>query len=85
VQTDRVASGRARLIFPVLVAVSGALLLTHSHSLGNLKEEVLAELSHIPLAILAVTLDGRAGWNCAFLPKIKPETQWPAFGRFVSF
>jgi putative copper resistance protein D len=59
VQTGRVASGHAWLIFPVLVAVSGALLLTHSHSLGNLKEEVLAELSHIPLAILAVT----AGWS----------------------
>src|SRR5229473_2129785 len=59
VQTGRVAPGSARLIFPVLVAVSGALLLTHSHSLGNIKEEVLAELSHIPLAILAVT----AGWS----------------------
>jgi putative copper resistance protein D len=43
----------------LLVAVSGALLLTHSHTLGNIKEEVLAELSHIPLAILAVA----AGWS----------------------
>jgi copper resistance protein D len=59
VQTGRVASSNMRLVFPVLVAVSGALLLTHSHSLGNIKEEVLAELSHIPLAILAVM----AGWS----------------------
>jgi putative copper resistance protein D len=59
VQTGRVASGSARLAFPMLVAVAGALLLTHSHSLGNIKEEVLAELSHIPLAILAVI----AGWS----------------------
>lgn len=59
VQTGRVASPSVRLVFPMLVAVSGALLLTHSHSLGNIKEEVLAELSHIPLAILAVT----AGWS----------------------
>ena len=59
VQTGRVASGGARLAFPVLIAISGALLLTHSHSLGNIKEEVLAELSHIPLAILAVA----AGWS----------------------
>src|SRR5258707_2673359 len=42
VQTGRVASGRARLVFPVLVAVSGALLLNHSHSLGNPTQEVLA-------------------------------------------
>ena len=59
VQTGRVASPGVRLVFPVLVAVSGALLLTHSHALGNIKEEVLAELSHIPLAILAVA----AGWS----------------------
>jgi putative copper resistance protein D len=59
VQTGRVAAGSARLIFPMLIAVAGALLLTHSHALGNIKEEVLAELSHIPLAILAVT----AGWS----------------------
>jgi copper resistance protein D len=59
VQTGRVASPSIRLVFPILIAVSGALLLTHSHSLGNIKEEVLAELSHIPLAILAVV----AGWS----------------------
>ncbi len=71
VQTGRVASGRARLIFPVLVAVSGALLLTHSHSLGNLKEEVLAELSHIPLAILAAT----AGWSRWLELRLPSENQ----------
>jgi hypothetical protein len=43
------------LVFPLLVAVASALLLTHSHSLGNSKEEVLAELSHAPLAILGIT------------------------------
>ena len=59
VQTGRVATEGPRLIFPVLVAVASALLLTHSHSLGNIKEEVLAELSHAPLAILGVV----AGWS----------------------
>lgn len=59
VQTGRATSANTRLVFPMLIAVSGALLLTHSHSLGNVKEEVLAELSHIPLAILAVV----AGWS----------------------
>src|SRR6266436_113878 len=71
VQTGRVASGRARLAFPFLIAVSGALLLTHSHSLGNLKEEVLAELSHIPLAILAVT----AGWSRWLELRLPSENQ----------
>ena len=71
VQTGRVASDRGRLVFPVLIAVSGALLLTHSHSLGNLKEEVLAELSHIPLAILAVT----AGWSRWLELRLPTENQ----------
>jgi putative copper resistance protein D len=71
VQTGRVASGRGRLAFPVLIAVSGALLLTHSHSLGNLKEEVLAELSHIPIAIFAVT----AGWSRWLELRLPSENQ----------
>jgi putative copper resistance protein D len=82
VQTGRVASANVRLVFPVLVAVSGALLLTHSHSLGNIKEEVLAELSHIPLAIFAVA----AGWSRWLELRLPPENQtrstmarvWPA-------
>src|SRR6266851_4189266 len=71
VQTRRVASGRARLVFPALIAVSGALLLTHSHSLGNLKEEILAEMSHIPIAILAVT----AGWSRWLELRLPSENQ----------
>jgi putative copper resistance protein D len=71
VQTGRVASGGARLAFPVLIAISGALLLTHSHSLGNIREEVLAELSHIPLAILAVT----AGWSRWLELRLPAENQ----------
>jgi putative copper resistance protein D len=59
VQTGRVSTQSARLIFPALVAVASALLLTHSHSLGNIKEEVLAELSHAPLAIAGIV----AGWS----------------------
>jgi len=71
VQTGRVASGSARLAFPMLIAISGALLLTHSHSLGNIKEEVLAELSHIPLAILAVA----AGWSRWLELRLPAENQ----------
>src|SRR5260370_7316048 len=55
VQTGRVASGRARLVFPTLISVSGALLLTHSPTLGNLKANLLAHLTPIPLPILPLT------------------------------
>src|SRR5262249_7383330 len=59
VTTGRVRSPYAPLIFPSVCAAGGALLLTHSHPLGNIKEEVFAELSHVPLAIFAVI----AGWS----------------------
>ena len=49
----------AALVFPLMCALGGALLLTHSHNLTNVKEELLAELSHVPMGILAVL----AGWS----------------------
>jgi putative copper resistance protein D len=59
VRTGRVVSRPATLIFPAVCAIGGALLLTHTHSLTNIKEELLTELSHLPLAIFAVM----AGWS----------------------
>jgi putative copper resistance protein D len=59
VQIGKLSPLRAGLVFPLVCAVGGALLLTHSHSLTNAKEEFLAELSHIPLALAAVA----AGWS----------------------
>ncbi|MDR3746997.1 MAG: CopD family protein [Acidobacteriota bacterium] len=47
------------LVFPLMCALGGAVLLTHSHGLANVKEELLAELSHVPMGILAVF----AGWS----------------------
>ena len=47
------------LAFPVITAVGGALLLTHSHALSNLKDQMLIEMSHVPLALLGVA----AGWT----------------------
>jgi putative copper resistance protein D len=58
VRTGRLAP-RWRLVFPLLCAAGGALLLTHSHALFDLKAEFLAEVSHAPLGLLAVV----AGWG----------------------
>jgi len=58
IATNRISSIHAALIFPAVCAAGGALILTHTHPLGNIKEELLAELSHVPLAICAVV----AGW-----------------------
>jgi putative copper resistance protein D len=46
-------------VFPLLCAGGGALLLTHSHAMLNLKSEFLAEVSHMPLGILGVIV----GWS----------------------
>jgi putative copper resistance protein D len=59
-----VRAGRLRapgwpLVFPLLCAAGGALLLTHSHAMFNLKSEFLAEVSHAPMGILAVFM----GWG----------------------
>ena len=80
----RVQLGRthrhAAYVFPVICALGGALLLTHSHSLNNVKEEVLAEMSHIPIAIAAV-LAGWSRWLQIRLPSEKAGIMsriWPA-------
>ncbi len=59
VQTHRLQSQKAALVFPAVCALGGALLLTHNHTLGNVKEELLVEISHTAIAICAVF----AGWS----------------------
>jgi putative copper resistance protein D len=60
-QTERTSNPRLPLIFPLLCALGGALLLTHSHALSNLKDQLLIEITHIPLA-LAVIVAAWARW-----------------------
>ena len=59
VQTKRIRSSKAALVFPAVCALGGALLLTHNHTLGNVKEELLTEMSHTAIALFAVF----AGWT----------------------
>ena len=57
------------------ISVLHGIALTHFHRLGNIKEEVLAELSHIPLAILAVM----AGWSRWLELRLPAENHTPAW------
>ncbi len=45
-------------VLPLLAALGGAMLLTHSHSLANVKELLLVEMTHMPLAVFGIW----AGW-----------------------
>jgi copper resistance protein D len=48
----------AVLVFPLLCAAGGTLLLTHSHAIANVKDQLLIELTHTPLALAGIA----AGW-----------------------
>jgi putative copper resistance protein D len=45
-------------VFPLACAAGGALLLTHTHAIANVKDQLLIEWTHTPLALAAVI----AGW-----------------------
>lgn len=59
VRTGRLPRRPWGYVFPLLCAVAGGLLLTHSHAMFNLKSEFLAEVTHAPLGILGAF----AGWG----------------------
>jgi copper resistance protein D len=59
VRTARLPPRPWAYVFPLLCAVGGGLLLTHSHAMVDLKEEFLTEVTHVPLAILGAF----AGWG----------------------
>jgi putative copper resistance protein D len=71
----------AKYVFPLLCALGGMMLLTHSHSIANVRELLLLEMTHMPLAVFAIwsgwtrwlelRLDGRAQVVAGWL--------WPTF------
>jgi putative copper resistance protein D len=80
VRTGRRQRPGLALVFPLLTVAGGTLLLAHSHSLGNVKEQLLTELTHLPMAVLGIL----AGW-ARFLQVKTPEGDgrwagwvWPA-------
>ena len=61
VQVGGLARTRAVYIFPLMVATGAALLLTHNHAISNIKDQLLIELTHTPLAIVGM-ITGWARW-----------------------
>jgi putative copper resistance protein D len=59
VRTGRIRAPWAAYIFPMICAGGGALLLTHSHAIANVKDQLLIEWTHTPLALAAIV----AGWS----------------------
>ncbi len=79
VRTGRLASSRAALVFPAISMLGAGLLLAHSHALANAKEELLVELTHIPIAVLGLAT-GAARWYELRVPADRraiPAMIWP--------
>jgi putative copper resistance protein D len=53
-RTGRIRRPWAPLVFPILTAIGAGMLLMHSHNISDVREQFLIELTHIPLALLAV-------------------------------
>jgi copper resistance protein D len=70
VRTGREVKPWATLVFPLLCAGGGILLLTHSHAIANVKEQLLIELTHTPLALAGIT----AGWARWLELRLDPTT-----------
>lgn len=84
VETERVKSMAAALVFPSVCALGGVVLLTHTHALGNIKEEMLIELSHTPLALFGIVA-GWSRWLELRLPTDNPARKYLAWVWPVCF
>ncbi len=59
VRTGRLTKPALALVFPLLTAVGATFLLAHSHAISNVKDQLLIELTHLPMAVLGIV----AGWT----------------------
>jgi hypothetical protein len=58
IRATDLSSRAAAMVFPLLCAAGGTMLLTHSHAIANVKDQLLIELTHTPLALAGIA----AGW-----------------------
>ncbi|HUN63562.1 MAG TPA: CopD family protein [Candidatus Sulfotelmatobacter sp.] len=84
VETGRVKSMAAALVFPAVCALGGVVLLTHTHALSNIKDELLVEMSHTPLAIFGI-FAGWSRWLELRLPTENPARKYLAWVWPVCF
>jgi copper resistance protein D len=82
VQAGKLRVRWAPMIFPVMCALGAAVLLTHDHDPSDIKQGVLASLSHTPIALLGAT----AGWGRWLEVRLPPGRTsrtagffWPLF------
>jgi copper resistance protein D len=82
VQAGKLRARWASMIFPVMCAAGAVVLLTHNHAPSDMAEDLLASLSHTPIALLGAT----AGWLRWLELRLPPSrstrlagSAWPLF------
>jgi putative copper resistance protein D len=82
VQAGKLRVRWASMIFPAMCALGAAVLLTHNHAPSDVQEDLLASLSHTPIALLGAT----AGWGRWLELRLPPSRTariagflWPLF------
>jgi putative copper resistance protein D len=82
VQAGKLRVRWASMIFPAMCALGAAVLLTHNHAPSDMQEDLLASLSHTPIALLGATA-GWGRWLELRLPPGRPARiagfLWPLF------
>jgi copper resistance protein D len=82
VQAGKLHARWAPMIFPGMCVLGAVVLITHSHGSGDGAEELLASLSHFPIALLGATA-GWARWLELRLPSGRASKiagyVWPLF------
>ena len=82
VQSGKLRTRWAPMIFPMMCALGAAVLLTHNHAPSDMTEDLLASLSHTAIALLGATA-GWLGWLELRLPKGRAARMagflWPLF------
>ncbi len=76
---ERTSKGAA-YVFPLLCALGGVLLLTHSHAIANVKEQLLIEITHTPLALAGIV----AGWS-RWIELRLDQAEYPLTHRIASW
>jgi putative copper resistance protein D len=79
VRTGRILNPKAAYVFPIVTAAGAGLLLTHSHAIANIKDQLLIEMTHVPLALAGIG----AGWARWLELRLEPKDRklpaliWP--------
>jgi putative copper resistance protein D len=74
------ANRTAMSMFPLMCVLGGTLLLTHSHAIANIKDQLLIELTHTPLALAGIV----AGWSRWLEIQLPPRT-YPVVNRIAAW